>query len=191
MASPRKSFKTANGLELPLMSLKNKEYLQVMHRIQWFKNEHKFGIIKTQMIEKNGEGKDAFAVFRAEVYIENDKGQMLSVATGHKMETAGGFADYIEKAETGAVGRALALCGYGTQFASDDLDEGNRLADSPAPVLQKSTESLTDTADGVSLQVTTAGSQTATGVVTPRTAGGRSSFRKNTGAEAAAAGDDI
>ena len=36
-----------------------------------------------------------------------------------------------EKAETKAVGRALAMLGYGTQFAADELDEGERIADTP------------------------------------------------------------
>lgn len=49
------------------------------------------------------------------------------------METLEGFGDFIEKAETGAIGRALALVGFGTQFCADELDEGPRLADSPAP----------------------------------------------------------
>ena len=35
-----------------------------------------------------------------------------------------------EKAETKAVGRALAMLGYGTQFAPE-LDEGERIVDSP------------------------------------------------------------
>ncbi len=37
---------------------------------------------------------------------------------------------HLEKSETGAIGRALALCGFGTQF-TPELDEGERLADSP------------------------------------------------------------
>jgi ribosomal protein S27AE len=36
----------------------------------------------------------------------------------------------MEKAETGSVGRALSLCGYGTQFASE-LEEGQRIVDAP------------------------------------------------------------
>jgi hypothetical protein len=42
----------------------------------------------------------------------------------------------MEKAETGAIGRALALIGYGTQFCADELDEGDRIVD--APVAKKS-----------------------------------------------------
>ena len=53
------------------------------------------------------------------------------IATSHKREDERGFPDFMEKSETGAIGRALALCGFGTQFCADELDEGSRLADSP------------------------------------------------------------
>lgn len=137
MSQPRKSFTTKTGLELPLLSLKGKEYLQVMHRVYWFRTEKPTGTINTSLVEKGGQGKDAYAIFRAEVSVDG-----TIIASGTKMETAGGFPDYIEKAESGAIGRALALCGYGTQFCSDEFDEGDRLADSPAPVLEKTTESV-------------------------------------------------
>jgi hypothetical protein len=52
------------------------------------------------------------------------------IATARKRETENGFPDYIEKAETGAVGRALAMCGYGT-LQAPEFDEGERLADAP------------------------------------------------------------
>ncbi len=51
-------------------------------------------------------------------------------ATGTKSENAANFQDYIEKAETGAIGRALAALGYGTQFAPE-LNEEHRIVDSP------------------------------------------------------------
>jgi hypothetical protein len=162
MGTPRKSFKTEKGTELPLLNLKGKEYLQVMHRLVWFRERYPDGVIKTQLLASDGEGKDAFAVFRSEIYIPTERGPVL-VATGHKRETAGGFADYMEKAESGSIGRALAMMGIGTQFAADDLDEGDRLADSPAPVLDKTTTVL------VTQDVVTNGT-----VPTQR-----SSFRKN------------
>jgi hypothetical protein len=127
--SPRHSFQTKSGLELPLLNLKGKEYLQVMHRIQWFRTEHPHGVIKTEMVEKGGQGKDAYAIFRAEITVDN-----ITIANAHKCETMAGFGDYIEKAESGAVGHALGMCGYGTQFSAHEFDEGSRLADSPAPV---------------------------------------------------------
>ena len=52
-------------------------------------------------------------------------------ATGTKSEKAASFPDFIEKAETGAIGRALAALGYGTQFTGDEWDEAHRIVDSP------------------------------------------------------------
>ena len=50
------------------------------------------------------------------------------ITTARKKETEAGFPDYIEKAETGAIGRALAMCGYGT-LQAPEFDEQERLAD--------------------------------------------------------------
>jgi hypothetical protein len=52
------------------------------------------------------------------------------IATARKKETESRFPDYIEKAETGAIGRALAMCGYGT-LQAPEFDEQDRLADAP------------------------------------------------------------
>lgn len=171
--SVRKSFKTPKGTELPLLSLKGKEYLQVAHRLVWFREEHPTGVIRTMLKAQQGEGKDEYAVFQAEIHIMTDKGPML-VATAHKKETAGGFPDFLEKAETGSIGRALALLGYGTQFAADELDEGNRLADSPLPGPAASVET-----------------PIVAGAVAVVEGPKRSSFRKNTTVASATAGDDI
>ena len=63
-------------------------------------------------MQHNEEG--GFALFRAEVEIPNG-----GKATGWGSETVRDFHDYIEAAETKAIGRALAALGYGTQFCSD------------------------------------------------------------------------
>lgn len=55
------------------------------------------------------------------------------VATGHKREHKAHFPDFEEKSLTGAVGRALLMAGYGTQYALDELDEGERIVDAPVP----------------------------------------------------------
>jgi hypothetical protein len=60
--------------------------------------------------------------------IKDVTGQII--ATARKKETEIGFPDYIEKAETGAIGRALAMCGYGT-LQAPEFDEQERLADAP------------------------------------------------------------
>lgn len=121
----QKTFKTPKGTELPLLTLSKKDYLQVAHRLVWFREEYPHWTISTILVESD---KD-HSLFRAE--IKDEAGRLI--ASAHKREDKQGFADHTEKAETGAIGRALALCGYGTQFAADDLDEKDRLADAPLP----------------------------------------------------------
>ncbi len=105
-----------------------KQYLPVSARLIWFREQHPDWGIETRAsvidIEKQ------YAVFEAIVY--NGDGKLM--AKGTKMEDARGFPDYVEKAETGAIGRALAVCGFGTQFAPE-LDElaSGRFVDSPQP----------------------------------------------------------
>lgn len=140
MAKIQESFTTPKGTKLPLLNLKGKIYLQVMHRLIWFREDHPTGVIKTQMMESNGEGKERYYIFKAEIFIDTVKGHQL-VATGYKRETVGDFPDAMEKSEQGSVGRALNFLGYGTAFAANELDEGTRLADSPAPVVEKVGES--------------------------------------------------
>jgi hypothetical protein len=59
------------------------------------------------------------AIFKATVSVPSG-----GKATGYGSETAGDFPDFIEKAETKAIGRALNALGYGAQFGdsarSDD-----------------------------------------------------------------------
>ena len=107
-----------------LMQLKGKDYLQVMWRLVWFREEHPNWGIETTALSVDEKG----ALFASKIYDEN--GNLVS--SGHGSETPKDFGDYIEKAETKAVGRALAMLGYGTQFAPE-LDEGERIVDSPVP----------------------------------------------------------
>lgn len=109
-----------------MMRLKGKDYLQVAWRLVWFRdadNGHPLYGLSTEIVEH---GED-WAVFKAT--ITDEAGRVLS--TGHGSESARDFGDYLEKAETKAVGRALAMLGFGTQFAADELDEGERIVDSP------------------------------------------------------------
>ena len=131
-----------------LMQLQGKDYLPVAFRLVWFREQCPQGTIETELtfidldreteeevsvwneqlrrkekVTKRGTG---LAIFRATV-TDGKGGQ----ATATKMEKACAFADWLEKCETGAIGRALAMLGYGTQFTGCELDEGERLADSP------------------------------------------------------------
>jgi hypothetical protein len=100
-----------------------------------------------KLISPAGSGRMAkvdggFAVVRANIYDET--GRLIS--TGVKSEYSENFADFLEKAETGAIARAAAIAGYGTESALD-LDEGvdgGRIADAPVeprpgPVVSSST----------------------------------------------------
>jgi hypothetical protein len=129
------NFKTPKGTSLPLLDLKGKDYLQVMHRIVWFREEHADWAIETSVTLL---GEDQAACL-SKATIKDATGKII--ATSHKVETAQGFPDFIEKAETGSIGRALALCGYGTQFVGSELDEGARIVDSPAPKAYSKTPS--------------------------------------------------
>lgn len=104
-----------------------KRYLTVQGRLIWFREVRPEWGIRTESVALDLEA--GYAVFRAEV--SNEQGRVIATAT--KQEDRKGFPDFMEKAETGSIGRALLLCGYGTAFA-DELDEGQRLADSPSPV---------------------------------------------------------
>lgn len=135
-----KEHTTKSGTKLPLLSLKGKPYLQVAHRLVWFTEENPYYAITTQFLVQE----DDQAVCKATIRILTPPGnaelgtQVIKEVTAIKSETAKGFADFLEKAETGSIGRALALLGYGTQFTGDEFDEGNRLADSPISPAKKS-----------------------------------------------------
>lgn len=107
-----------------LITLKNKNYLPVAWRLVWFRQEHSNWRIDTELIELDKENKQA--IFRCQIFDEN--GTHLSC--GYGSETIHDFKDFIETAETKAVGRALAMLGYGTQFAPE-LDEEDKVVDAP------------------------------------------------------------
>lgn len=126
MESPKKprreSFSTTKGTTLPIRDIRGQEYLEVKWRIVWFNEERPDWSIETEFIQMS----DIHAICKAT--IKDEAGHIRS--TGHKKETKAGFPDFMEKAETGAIGRALAFIGYGTQFTTD-LHEEDRLADAP------------------------------------------------------------
>jgi len=72
-------------------------------------------------------------VARCDVYDATGK----HLGAGEKMEERKTFYDYLEKAHTGAVGRALATVGYGTLACGGEMDEGvdmGRIVDAPANI---------------------------------------------------------
>jgi pyruvate/2-oxoglutarate dehydrogenase complex dihydrolipoamide acyltransferase (E2) component len=115
----QRMFRTPKGTEVPLLNLRGREYLEVKYRIVWFREDHPDWAIETDLLSVTENSAYARAT------IKDEKGRII--ATSHKFETQKGFPDFIEKSETGAIGRALALIGYGTQFCADELDDGKKL----------------------------------------------------------------
>ena len=131
------------------------DYLPVQWRLVWFRQLCPQGTIDTEELEvsldreceaevsvwnqdtrrseKTLKRAQGYARFRA--VVTDGKGGR---ATATKTERAVDFPDYVEKAETGAVGRALAMLGYGTQFIGDDLNEEHRIVDAPVEKRQSS-----------------------------------------------------
>lgn len=141
------SWTTKAGTKLPIRLLKGKEYLDVQWRVLWMREDHPDWSIETECVlltEKE-------AVVKASV--RDAAGKVISQAM--KRETPQSFpAGHIEKAETGAIGRALGFAGFGTQFAQD-LDEpdaeGNdnpSIADAPQDPRDKSQGAASLSASG-------------------------------------------
>lgn len=118
-----------------MMKLKGKDYLQVAWRLVWFREDHPDWSLNADIVEQDQE----HAIFKAVICDENG----IQKSSGHGSESKRDFGDFLETAETKAIGRALAMLGYGTQFAADELDEGTRIVDSPinrTPTAKKLTE---------------------------------------------------
>lgn len=103
-------------------NLRGKEYLEVKWRLVWFRDERKDGAILTEVVSTSP------LMVKATI---TDGAKVLATGygTAQTKQNAVWSGREVEKAETAAIGRALAHAGYGTQFT--DEDEGDNLADSP------------------------------------------------------------
>ena len=90
-----------------LTKLDGKDYLEVKWRLLWLRTEHPDAVIATELVKHEV----GMALFKARITLPDG-----AEATGWGSETINDFGDYIEKAETKALGRACAALGYGTQF---------------------------------------------------------------------------
>lgn len=111
-----------------LSKLKGKDYLEVKWRLVWLRDEAPESQIRTEHVLLN----ENIAVFHA-IATRIVDGEVKGVGEGYGSETPKDFGDYIEKAETKAIGRALGALGYGTQFCDDHdfgADQG-RVVDAP------------------------------------------------------------
>ena len=110
-----------------LTKVSGRDYLEVKWRLVWLRSLHPEAAIETELVEH----RNSLAVFRARVTLPSG-----ASATGWGSEGTGDFGDYLEKAETKALGRALAALGFGTQFCPDyDFGaEQQRVVDSPVDI---------------------------------------------------------
>lgn len=110
-----------------LTKVNGREYLEVKWRLVWVRTEHPEASIETELVHFDPNA----AVFRARVTLPNG-----ASATGWGSEAINDFHDFLEKAETKALGRALAALGYGTQFCQDfefGADQ-QRVVDAPVDI---------------------------------------------------------
>lgn len=111
--------------EQHLRKIQGRDYLEVKWRLVWLRTDQPSARLTTSLQEHDPERR--YALFKAEVVIP-DGGS----ATGWGSETGSDFGEYLEKAETKAIGRALGALGFGTQFTGPDFDDdGQRVVDSP------------------------------------------------------------
>ncbi|MDQ4044286.1 MAG: hypothetical protein M3173_02405 [Chloroflexota bacterium] len=107
-------------------------YLEVKWRLVWLREQHPDATIETEMVESSRD----HAIFKAFVRLPNG-----ASATGWGSEYREQFFNFIEAAETKAIGRALAALGFGTQFAGDySSDSGAPAGLSDAPVRLRAVE---------------------------------------------------
>jgi len=127
---------------------KPRMYLEVKHRLVWLREQCPDAEISTEILHLDLEKEVSAEVYewdeaqrKSVKVVKHGKGLVIfkatiklpsgAIGTGTKMENAAAFGDFLEKAETGSIGRALASLGYGTA-ATDEMSEGEgRVVDSP------------------------------------------------------------
>ncbi len=116
-----------------LVQFKGRDYLNVQNRLIWFIRDQRaltaMGlarttyVLRTELVEiDRAQGWAHFKTYARDV--------LGNEATMYGSESVNDFPDYIEKASTKSLGRALLLLGYGTAFTGE-IDEGERVVDAP------------------------------------------------------------
>lgn len=109
-------------------------YLDVKYRLLWFRLHRPQGKITSDIVSVD----DRSAVVTCKLYA--DKGdpedQYLAKSSAQRFATTEKFGDrYLEIAETAAIGRVLAACGYGTQFCGAGDMLSGVVADAPVDLM--------------------------------------------------------
>lgn len=114
-----------------------KPYMEVAQRLVWFNLVANDYILETEIerewdinMEIDDKGSKYMAsLVRFKATLKDPQGKVLR--TARKTKELKTDKDY-ETCETGAIGRVLAYWGVGTQYATQDIEEGEDIADAPA-----------------------------------------------------------
>jgi hypothetical protein len=116
------------------------DYLEVKWRLVWFREKSPHGTLSTAF--HTLDWAQGLAICQATV-TDGEGGS----ATGTGTETRKGFEDFVEKAETRAIGRALAVLGIGTQFVGEELNELPHIVDAPVASMNGGGEVLNNSSE--------------------------------------------
>jgi len=124
-------------------------YLDVKDRMTWFRHKYPNGRVSAKIETFT----DRMVVVVAHVYADaaNNEGGYLANGHGQRVyDPNGPFSDrFIELAETGARGRALAAAGFNISFGANDAGEGDEQNPVDAPI-QKPTAAESTTSQASS-----------------------------------------
>jgi hypothetical protein len=127
---------------------KPRMYLETKFRLVWLREQHPEAQITTEIVHLDLEKEVSAEVFEWDEQLRKSvkvtkHGQGIvimkatvklpngAIGTGTKMQNGAEFSEWLEKCETGAIGRALAGLGYGTA-STDEMSEGEgRVVDAP------------------------------------------------------------
>ncbi len=125
MADPADGFDAASRFITISGRGGDKRYFPVQARIDLFRHESPDGIVEQELVQLD----DRLAMFKTTVTRIID-GEVRGRADGYGMEFAKDFPDYILKAATVSLGRALNALGFGGSDLDEGVEAGN-LADAP------------------------------------------------------------
>lgn len=144
-------------------------YMKVPQRLVWFNLEKPDWIIETDLTITED------ATIQAKCLIKDPSGKIMR--TAHKSIKYTNAKDW-DAAETGAIGRCLALLGYGTQYASGELEEDDDdPVDAPTALIKTPSEEK----DAVEVAEKNGGNMADNSFWKPKTESLKNNVNQNTG----------
>lgn len=97
------------------------EYLEAKWAIAWLRSEYPRANLETEKVSIDPDPKTGHAIFRTVVELVSPEGEVIGSATGWGSETPADFKDFIEKAETKSIRRALNHVGLSKEVAAPEI----------------------------------------------------------------------